>query len=553
MKEKKKQSYWIWVLVVIALIFVLLVMTNAFQSKKTQKSTNTYEAQQYRSFVTEVSDYTEMFDPSMDYNTAKSELITEIMQKQKTYEDGDGVGYATNMLVNTISSDKSNDTGSLLNSLVSVLGNLLNLDFLGSGSNITTTLTIRSNTVCSQKDIDAKYCVEKLSSKIYVADTNSDKWAVLVHGVNMTGKQMYSAVGDMYTSQGYNVMAVDLRGAGDSDGSVAMGYLESLDVYDWIKDLNDNWQSRYGVKVAPETIVVHGISLGAATTIQLATNPDIAVANGQGGYTKNLTQLNVKGFVDDCGYASMDGIIKGLLSIGDSSQISRLLGSFDIDKIDFMSELQKQAEKLNIGGLKDIDVNSLISGQDTDYLKYFEQFSNQFNNISDELNKYESSGGSYQIPGLDVDSIKDQLSGLSGLWPTSATGRSRIVGVNNSSTFGGSNILDGLIAKVLMSVGNVGLNEDNYEKYSNSFSEGRKFPAGSKVLIIHGTSDSMVPHDNADLIAANVFPATLVHKWDADGQPHAFIVAGFNKNEYSSLIANFTNCVTDSSCTSIAS
>lgn len=548
MNKSNKKYYLIGILVVAALVLVLLNVTSSFKSDTKKESTSTYEAQQYKSFVKEMSDYTSGVDSSMDYDTAKSEIISEIIANQRTYEDGNGVGYASTLLIDTVSSDKSNSTSSLLETLSSVLSNLLNLDFSDS-SNITTTLTMRSNTVCGDGDIDGKYCVDKLSAKVYVASEVSDKWAVLVHGVNMTGKQMYSAVGDMYTSQGYNVVALDLRGAGDSDGSVAMGYLESLDVYDWIKDLNDNWQSRYGVKVAPKTIVVHGISLGAATTVQLATNPDISAANGQGVYTKNLTQLNVKGFVDDCGYASMDGIIKGLLSIGDSSQISGLLGSFDIDKVDFMAELQKEAEKLNIGGLKDIDVNALISGQDTDYLKYFEQFNTEFNKVTEELKKYDTSGGNYEIPGLDVDSIKDQLSGLI---PTSATGNSRVVGINNSTTSDSSSLLDGLIAKVLMSVGNVGLNEDNYEKYSNAFSEGRKFPAGSKVLIIHGTSDTMVPHDNADLIAANVSPATLVHKWDADGEPHAFIVAGFNKDEYSGLIANFTKCAYDSNCNSIS-
>lgn len=550
MNKGKKKYYLIGVLVVIVLVIVLLIVANGFKGDSKKESTSTYEAQQYKSFVKEMSDYTGSVDSNMDYDTAKSEIISEIIANQRTYEDGNGVGYASTLLIDTVSSDKSNSTSSLLETLSSVLGNLLNLDFSDSGaSNITTTLTMRSNTVCGDGDIDGKYCVDKLSAKVYVASENSDKWAVLVHGVNMTGKQMYSAVGNMYTSQGYNVLALDLRGAGDSDGSVAMGYLESLDVYDWIKDLNSNWQSRYGVKVAPSSIIVHGISLGAATTIQLATNPDIAAANGQGVYTKNLTQLNVKGFVDDCGYASMDGIIKGLLSIGNSSQISGLLGSFNIDKIDFMSELQKQAEKLNIGGLKDIDVDSLISGQDKDYLKYFEQFNTEFNKVTEELKKYDTSGGNYEIPGFDVDSIKDQLSGLI---PTSATTNFGVVGINNNKISNSSSLLDGLIAKVLMSVGNVGLNEDNYEKYSNSFSEGRKFPAGSKVLIIHGTSDTMVPHDNADLIAANVSPATLVHKWDADGKPHAFIVAGFNKNEYSSLIANFTKCASDSNCNSIS-
>ncbi len=103
-----------------------------------------------------------------------------------------------------------------------------------------------------------------------MADAKSDKWVILIHGNAMKSKQMFNATGKMYTDNGYNVLAPDLRGAGDSGGSVAMGYLESLDVYDWIKDLNNNYQTRYGVSTAPSTIIVHGVSLGGATTLQVA-------------------------------------------------------------------------------------------------------------------------------------------------------------------------------------------------------------------------------------------------------------------------------------------
>ena len=551
-ENKNKNNYmWIGILVVILLVVGLFFVINITDKDEKEDTSNVYEAQQYESFVKDMSDYAGTVDTGMDYDTAKSELISQIIDKQKAYKDGNGVGYASNLLVNTISSDTSNNTGSLLQTLSSALEKLLGSSFPSDSSTITNTLTIKSNTVCNDGDIDAKYCIEKLSAKVYVVDKSSDKWAILLHGNMMTGKQMYSAIGDMYTKQGYNVLALDLRGAGDSDGSVAMGYLESLDVYDWLKDLNANWESRYGVLNAPKTIVVHGVSLGGATTLQLATNPDIANASGKGPYTKNLTQLGVKGFVDDCGYTSMNSIIKGLLSIGDSSQISGLLGSFNIDKIDFISELKKQSEDLDIAGLKDVDISGLVSGNDKNYMKYFDQFNEQFNKVSTEIQKYEQSGGTYEIPGVDVDSIRDQLSGF---LPTSASSNeygATKINNNLNLNLNDSNILDGLIAKVLIAVGNVGLNDNNYEKYSNVFSEGRSFPSGSKVLIIHGTADTMVPFENSNVVAQHISPAKLLYKWDAEGMPHAFIVVGSKKSEYSSLVGDFANCVTNSSCTSI--
>mgnify|MGYP006898639041 CR=1 FL=1 len=50
-------------------------------------------------------------------------------------------------------------------------------------------------------------------------------------------------------------------------------------------------------KISSE-IIVHGISLGGATTLQLATNPDIASASDN-VYNQNLDNLHVKGFIDE--------------------------------------------------------------------------------------------------------------------------------------------------------------------------------------------------------------------------------------------------------------
>ena len=483
----------------------------------------------------------------MDVEEAKVDFLEKVQEYGKTYDDGDGTGYANTLLTNSVIENNENDTGKFLNSIISILDSLLNTNIGGNSSIVSKTLTLKSYTVC--ETIGGDYCLSDngLSANVYISDANSNKWAVLLHGVNMTGKQIYSTLGEMYTSQGYNVIAPDLRGAGKSEGKVAMGYLESLDTYDWIKDLNTNY-ARYGVNSKPETIVVHGVSLGSATTLQLATNPDIASASG-GVYSANLTELNVKGFVDDCGYASMTGIITGMLSLGDSSQSTALLGGFDIDVNNFMNELQNQIKNLNIGDFSEINEIDITNGTElNEYLKGF----------SDKLNEYiENKKDNYpnvndknqiQIPEIDKNEIIDWWNKYTISKQTYIIDNYSINKVNNSFNKDSSSLLEDIIAKLLIKFGGIGLTEENYDKYANAFSSGRQFPKGSKVIIIHGDNDTMVPPSNADVIAANIGNAKLLYRWNVAKAPHAFIVVGSNKTEYTNLIGNFANCVANMQC-----
>lgn len=299
----------------------------------------------------------------------------------------------------------------------------------------TKTLTLKSSTVCSFTS-DQSYCLNNLNSNVYVTDVNSDKWVVLLHGFNCKGTDIYSWFGPIYEYLGYNIIAPDLRGHGSTPGEVSWGYLDSLDVYDWIKDLNSNWD-KYGVSVAPDTIIVQGHSMGAATTLQLATNPDIANASGSFPYTKNLTQLKVKGFIDGAGYTSLSSI---------AAHISNI------------------------------------------------QYT--------------------------------------------------------SSSFVLNNVLDSIIGDYLIDKYKIGLNGNNYDKYANVFSRGRKFPVGSKVMIIHGSDDTTVPYSNANVVVSNVSPGILVHNWNIQGVGHNPISEG-TYVEYAKLIYNFTQCIDNVNCTSI--
>lgn len=139
-----------------------------------------------------------------------------------------------------------------------------------------------------------------LSGNIYYANTStgerSNKWVVLIHGFMMSGESMANAVGQVYLDYGYNILAPDLRGSGNSGGKTGMGFMESLDIWDWLTFLNTN----YNV----DEVIVHGLSLGGATTLQLWSQKD------QG---RDLESQHVVGLIDDCGYTSMTGIIQGLL------------------------------------------------------------------------------------------------------------------------------------------------------------------------------------------------------------------------------------------------
>lgn len=288
------------------------------------------------------------------------------------------------------------------------------------------TVNITAETAGSVLGYDQKV---SLSGNIYYAELvngeRSNKWAVLIHGFMMTGDLMASAVGQMYLDQGYNVLAPDLRGAGNSQGKTGMGYSESLDIWDWLTFLNTNY--------SVDEIIVHGISLGGATTLQLWSQKD------QG---RDLASQHVVGLVDDCGYTSMTGIIQGLLATPDG--------------------INKLAEILNLP---------------------------------------------------ELPSLYD------------------LIGEEN-------------VKKFLIHFVGVGLSESNFDYYQDTFAAGRVF-SDVPMLVIHGTDDTTVPYNNSVTVINEAKNRNLKTTfWSVEGQPHAFIVAGINKQQYRNQIINFVNEVT---------
>lgn len=107
--------------------------------------------------------------------------------------------------------------------------------------------------------------------------------AVLVHGYTDNHLCMMM-LGRMYRdSLNCNVLLPDLHHHGLSEGdAIQMGWLDRLDVIKWIDVAHDIWGS--------DKMVVHGVSMGGATTMMVSG--------------ENLPTY-VRGFVDDCGYSSV--------------------------------------------------------------------------------------------------------------------------------------------------------------------------------------------------------------------------------------------------------
>lgn len=110
------------------------------------------------------------------------------------------------------------------------------------------------------------------------------KTAIIVHGYTDSAIRMFH-IGYLYNkSLDYNIIVPDLRYTGLSGGdAIQMGWLDRLDVMQWI----DITPSIFGDSIQA---VVHGISMGAATTMMTSGEklPDY-----------------IKCFVEDCGYTSV--------------------------------------------------------------------------------------------------------------------------------------------------------------------------------------------------------------------------------------------------------
>ena len=108
--------------------------------------------------------------------------------------------------------------------------------------------------------------------------------AVVIHGYKSKALEMLHIAYLYHQDMQFNVLLPDLRTHGKSGGThIGFGWQDARDVVQWMKEMEKSAQG-------PVNWVVHGISMGAATTMFVA------------GMTNNP---HVKAYVEDCGYSSV--------------------------------------------------------------------------------------------------------------------------------------------------------------------------------------------------------------------------------------------------------
>ena len=109
------------------------------------------------------------------------------------------------------------------------------------------------------------------------------------HGYRSAATRDFSGANELDVLTGCNVLLVDQRAHGLSDGTfITFGILERFDVVSWADYIVD----RFGPDVK---ILLSGVSMGAATVL-MASDLDLPP--------------NVKGIIADCGYSSPKAILK---------------------------------------------------------------------------------------------------------------------------------------------------------------------------------------------------------------------------------------------------
>lgn len=89
--------------------------------------------------------------------------------------------------------------------------------------------------------------------------------AVLLPGFGQKRAAMYQSA-YFFNQAGYNVLVIDSRGQGASQGTVSFGYREKADLQAWLK--------RVAKTAGPQNqTVVFGVSMGAATALQATALP----------------------------------------------------------------------------------------------------------------------------------------------------------------------------------------------------------------------------------------------------------------------------------------
>lgn len=128
-----------------------------------------------------------------------------------------------------------------------------------------------------------------LVARRIVTKEDGKKWAVIMHGYNGSMEDIYD-IAMHYEEKGYNILMPDLRGNGESEGSVSgMGWLDRYDVINWLDLILKETQDA--------EIVLHGVDIGADTALMMLGEPlkgGVKAVVAEGAYTSAWDIMKVE-------------------------------------------------------------------------------------------------------------------------------------------------------------------------------------------------------------------------------------------------------------------
>ena len=162
----------------------------------------------------------------------------------------------------------------------------------------------------------------------YYEHQGSEKTIIIFHGYRSAAKRDFSCAVEMYLNFGFNVLLVDQRSHGKSEGRlITYGIKERFDVKFWI----DYVINTYGEKVQ---IFLGGLSMGA-TTVVMSLGCDLP--------------HNVKGVIADSGFSSPWEIIGRV-----SEKTYKISSKISLPLIDFMAKI------IGRFSIYDVDCNEVV-------------------------------------------------------------------------------------------------------------------------------------------------------------------------------------------------
>jgi fermentation-respiration switch protein FrsA (DUF1100 family) len=169
----------------------------------------------------------------------------------------------------------------------------------------------------------------KLSGNFFPVK-NARGTVICLHGYTSNSVRDYTSLAKYYLENNFQLLLVDHRAHGESEGKyIGFGILERHDSLKWIEYLNE----RFGCE---QKILVHGTSMGAATTLMM---------------TGLKLPENVCGVVADCGFTSPWDVFKSVLKntyhlpafplLHLTSVIARMTAGYDYRECSATEEVKK--------------------------------------------------------------------------------------------------------------------------------------------------------------------------------------------------------------------